>query len=81
MSMLTSNTMPHEHLVRYLRKADIGKQAQIKVLRLIWESEKGGWNPPGIIKRRLNQLTKPRSKSLRRNRKLLKDLERLKTPE
>lgn len=58
MSMFTAEMMAHDSLVNYLKKAGIGKQAQIKVLRLIWETEKDGWEPPRVLKKRLDNLTR-----------------------
>jgi hypothetical protein len=60
MSMFSDDMMPHEHLVEYLKKAGITRRSQIKVLRAIWKKEKDGWNPPHILKKRLDYLIRPR---------------------
>ncbi len=60
MSMFNANMILDEHIVEYLKKADIGRQAQIQVLKVIWEAEKDGWDPPHAIKKRLDYLTEPK---------------------
>lgn len=66
MSMFTDDMMPHQHLIEYLKDAGVENRVQIKILRLIWNTEKNGWSPPRLIHKRLQELLRQTRRAERR---------------